>query len=370
LSDRSVRPAAFIASSFLFLAGSISGYFGAVDTLAIPRTAFGKQYRQFLLSASDGIEGRIIIESGSNSVYGIDAKQLEKHFGRLTIVISDNAGYPLRHKIFRLRRHLHASDTVILPLEWLQYRTERKLPQDYVASIVDAEGSNAFYYRELPLIERLVFVMRDLPFSAAIASAYSLHALPRWNPTLRDGQAASLARFRTALRQSDRGDRMILDHDVPMEALTSSLPCDYFLFGLFEQPGISETFLDNLDLLARLRDETQARIFFAWPAVVARDANECYGPLSEFIDGFAQQIESHVTRRGFSFLGRKEQSRFDHRCMRDTYYHLRPECAAARTRLLIESIEEVGAIEKLERTDLDFDAVLERYLSSLTSPAS
>ena len=359
-----MNPTKFLVASLCCFVGSVLAYFGAIDRLAIPRLPLGKSYRQFLLSASDGIDGRIVIESGSNSVYGIDALQIEKHFGRLTIVIADNAGYPLRHKIFRLRRHLRAGDTVILALEWLQYRTDSKLPLDYVQSMIDAEGSNAFYYRELPLRERFLFVLRDLPFVPALRSALSLNALPRWNPALGSAASASRASFREAILRSDRGSHMTVD-EVPIEVLTASLACDNFLFGLFETPRVSPTFLDNLELLAKLRDETKANILLTWPAVVARDDDECYALLPEAIDVFVKQIEASAALHGFAFIGRKEQSRFDHRCMRDTYYHLRPECAAERTRVLIEAIEAAGAIQKAPRAQRDFGAALEQRLASL-----
>jgi hypothetical protein len=139
-----MREARFILTclaSFLLIG---VGYFLLIDRLAIADAPLGKSYRQFLLTATDDVPNRIIVDSGSNAIHSIDAQKLEAHFGRPTLILSDNAGYPLHHKIERLANHLKAGDTLILPLEWLHYRADDRLPADYVQSILDESGSCGF----------------------------------------------------------------------------------------------------------------------------------------------------------------------------------------------------------------------------------
>jgi len=168
-------------ASFLLLG---AGYFLLIDRLAIADAPLGKSYRQFLLTATDNVPNRIIVDSGSNAIYSIDAQKLEAHFGRPTLILSDNAGYPLRHKIERLANHLKAGDTLILPLEWLHYRADDRLPADYVQSILDESGSNAFYYRELPWQERALFVYRSIPINLGLQSILRLNGVEAWNPQI------------------------------------------------------------------------------------------------------------------------------------------------------------------------------------------
>lgn len=325
-------------ASFVLLA---VGYFLLIDRLAIVDTPLGVSYRQFLLQASDDIPGRIIVESGSNAIHSIDAQAIEQYFGRLTIIVSDNAGYPLSHKIERLANHLKADDTLILPLEWLQYRADEKLPADYVSSILDERGSNAFYYKELSWPERIRFVYQNVPFRLGLQSAFRLNALESHNPHIAAATQDSLSRFEDQIRLSARGSQLIEGHST-LDQLTNGLACDHYLFGLFEFPKISETFIENLEHLAKVRDASQAKIFFAWPAVVARDDNECYQLYSQQIRSYTSRISQLVQAQGFSFLGEPEQSRFDHSCMLDTYYHVSAKCAEIRTHRLITDLQAHG----------------------------
>lgn len=361
-----MHKARFILASLTSFVVLVAGYFLLIDRLAIVDTPLGVSYRQFLLQASDDIPQRIIVESGSSAIHSIDAEAIEQHFGRLTVILSDNAGYPLSHKIERLANHLKASDTVILPLEWLQYRTDDKLPADYVSSILDERGSNSFYYRELSWPERFRFVYQGVPFKHGLQSAFRLNGLESRNPHIAAATQDSLSRFEDQIRLSARGSQLIEERS-GLDPLTSGLGCDHYLFGLFEFPRISETFIENLQRLAEVRDASGAKILFAWPAVAARDGNECYRIYDQQIRDYASSIQRLVNAQGFSFVGAPEQSRFDHSCILDTYYHVRAKCAETRTRQLISDLQLQGleAGPKLEQVLLQ-----EHLLNYLRSNAA
>lgn len=344
-------------ASFLLLG---AGYFLLIDRLAIADAPLGKSYRQFLLTATDDVPNRIIVDSGSNAIYSIDAQKLEAHFGRPTLILSDNAGYPLRHKIERLANHLKAGDTLILPLEWLHYRTDDTLPADYVQSILDESGSNAFYYRELPWQERALFVYRSVPIQLGLQAILKLNGVEAWNAQIAATAQASQRSFDQEIRRGARGNQMT-DVPPPLDHLTSGLACDHYLFGLFEFPGISKTFQDNLQRLSTLRRTSGARVFFTWPAVAARDNDECYQLLGPAIQQYANDIRQMAEKQGFTFLGEPDHSRFASNCMLDTYYHVRARCANVRTQRLILQLEGEG----LRPAALDPQALQERLLAQL-----
>lgn len=343
-------------ASFLMFGG---GYFLSIDRLAIADNPLGVSYRQFLLQATDDLPNRIIVESGSNSIHAVDARALEQHFGRPTVILADNAGYPLSHKIERLANHLKADDTLILPLEWVQYRAEAALPADYVESILDERGSNAFYYRELSWPERFRFIYQSVPPRLGLQSAVQLNGLASRNPHIAVSTRDSLARFESEIHLAARGSQLI-DEPPELHSLTHDLACDHYLFGLWEFPRISEVFIENLQRLAEVREASGAKIFFAWPAVVARDGNECYQIYSQQIRDYVSSIRQLAKEQGFSFLGDPEQSRFDHSCMLDTYYHVSSKCADIRTRRLIADLQAHGIESK---PSLD-QATLQQHLLS------
>lgn len=153
----------------------------------------------------------------------------------------------------------------------------------------------------------------------------------------------------------------MIDVPPPLDHLTSGLACDHYLFGLFEFPDISKTFRDNLQRLSTLRQTSGARVFFTWPAVAARDNDECYQLLGPAIQQYADDIRQMAKEQGFAFLGGPDQSRFDSSCMLDTYYHVRARCANVRTQRLTLQLEEEG----LRPAALDPEAQQERLLAYL-----
>lgn len=359
-----MRESRFILASLASFMLLGAGYFLLIDRLAIANAPLGKSYRQFLLTATDDVPNRIIVDSGSNAIHSIDAQKLEAHFGRPTLILSDNAGYPLRHKIERLANHLKTGDTLILPLEWLHYRTDDALPADYVQSILDESGSNAFYYRELPWQERALFVYRSVPVQLGLQAILKLNGVEAWNPEIFATAQASLLRFEQEISQGARGNHMT-DAPPPLDQLTSGLACDHYLFGFFEFPGISKTFQGNLERLSTLRQTSGARIFFTWPAVAARDDDECYQLLGPAIKKYADDIRQMAEKHHFAFLGDPNQSRFDSSCMLDTYYHVRARCANIRTERLILQLEQ----QELKRASLDTNALQEQLLAQLRQHA-
>lgn len=61
---------------------------------------------------------KIIITSGSNSLYGISAKSIEETFNIPTINNGVNADLQLKYHIYRTKKILNKGDIVILPLEY------------------------------------------------------------------------------------------------------------------------------------------------------------------------------------------------------------------------------------------------------------
>ena len=228
----------------------------------------------------------------------------------------------------------------------------------------NTHGSNAFYYWELPWQERALFVYRSIPINLGLQSILRLNGVEAWNPQISATTQGSLVRFEQEIRRGARGSQMT-DVPQPLDHLTSGLACDHYLFGLFEFPDISKTFRDNLQRLSTLRQTSGARVFFTWPAVAARDNDECYQLLGPGIQQYTDNIRQISEEQGFAFLGEPGHSRFDSSCMLDTYYHVRARCANARTQRLILQLEEAG----LRPAAWDPKALQEQLLAHLNQHA-
>lgn len=336
----------FIQLSFMsFLAVSI-GYFLAVDRLAIPDRIIDKSFKQFLLKAYDRQGSRIIIDGGSNATHGIDASMIENHFGIFTPNISDNGSYPLEHKILNLRNHLTKDDIVILSLEWGQYVYGERLPENYVASVLDEYGSNSFYYQGLPLLGKLAFVFRHLPYQLAVYRIFQLNGISSQNQTLSNSEAGSLVNFYKFIKGNLRGSLTWNKSEQENRGSKQSLTCDQYVLRetIAAGFGLSERFTENLELLQDVARETGARFLFIWPAVVGEYGNECYTTedVAISIIRYSNMIVEQVERYGFEFLGDVMDSRFDSTCFLDTHYHIRHDCAVTRTEGLIHQLESIG----------------------------
>ncbi len=347
-------------------------YFLAVDILAIPRRTIDSSYEEFLLKATDSMPGRIIISSGSNSIHGMVASLFESHFGRPAINIADNASFPLRHRIYNIGNHLSSGDLIILPLEWKYYREGTSLPKFYVKSILGELGSNSFYYRELPFVEKMRFIFTNLPFSMAMKNIFTLnnfigHSKAR---DINKVSTISIRSFYDAIDHGLRGGHNLDDGPfAPGDKATATETCDEYILIRNGEKGftISREFKKNLKRLSAMVKKTGARVIFTWPVVVGKTGNECYTSeiVKKNLKTYMREIEDEVEKYGFKFIGTPYESRFDSSCFRDTYYHIRHHCAMERTKKIIKLLDEEGITKRAGYSSDNTNSFLKRYVMDL-----
>lgn len=334
------------------------GYFLAVDTFAVPDRSLPRSYKQFLLEAAGDQQQRILIDGGSNSIYGIDAATMETSLGRLTLVLGDNAHYPLAHKLYRLQSQLKPGDLVILPLEWFHYTWGDSMPEIYVESILDPMGSNGFYYHNLPLPQRLLFVFRHMPFQLALERVLYRNAEYAKNFDLRHDIRWSGMRFGMGIHASLRGDFDGLERDAREYAKQEASSCDRYLFGLDVDPSLElhPDFVANLGLMRDIEDRTGARFFLAWPSVAEFRSDECYqSAATEALSTLVARIQEAAENYGIEILGEPADGVYDKNCFWDSYYHLTRECARDHTGQLVAQLQASGVrpVDNYDRAAVD-----------------
>ena len=301
---------------------------------------------QLLLEASAGVSGKIVIESGSNGLHGFDVEQLNRSLNRPILIVSDSGGVPLRKKYFRLERALQKGDILILPLEWDYYSRPPGLAQNFLRRIAGRNSGFEHYYSDLPLAEKLRFMLTEYPVRHAFEAYYenrgsdpkikwALKRLEKHEATFKQGGAA-------AFGGSER------DGPEAMNAIAAlSGGCDRYLFWRQEQFAlqVSNTFLANLRLLKRLQSRG-IQIYFTWPAVVDSDRSDCYSQpeVVEQLDDYASEIRQAVESAGMTFLGDYQDNHFPKACFLDTYYHVRNSCADLRTGILVNNLRQQAAL--------------------------
>jgi hypothetical protein len=129
---------------FLFLSNK-NLYSGSIKDLYNTRKS---------LLASNINTKKIIIDSGSNGLFGFKSSIIEDQFQIPVINLSDMAGVPLRHKISRIMSVTQKGDIVILPLEYSYFFNE-DIDQNYM---IDFFFKYSHYYKYLSIYDKYDFI--------------------------------------------------------------------------------------------------------------------------------------------------------------------------------------------------------------------
>ena len=91
---------------------------------------------------ADEVESpKILIVSGSNSLFGFDSRTLGTLLGKPVVNLAGHAGLPLDFHIKMALRHANAGDTVIMPLEFGYYASEPE-PTSWEAANMQSWGAS------------------------------------------------------------------------------------------------------------------------------------------------------------------------------------------------------------------------------------
>jgi len=339
----------FLLLSLIGFLLMLAGYAWLISAKVVPERAVSFFYQQFLLESSKPVRGKVIVESGSNSVHAIDPYQLAEYFQAPVLVIANRAGFPLEPKIFNLVKYVKKGDVVILPLEWNQYVYPDTYPSDFVSGVIDPDKAFRHFFNNLPAWEKLRFIYTKLPLADALEvvwanigkSVTSKDDIRRLNALAARLNAGGRKSFGASLRPGPE------DISMGMKLNKTRLKkCDEYVFAQQQIHGyeISGTFRRSLSLLKHLQ-QRGASVYFTWPAVVDHPQSQCYtGEVfpRESLEQYARDIESLVVSEGFQFIGSFDDSRFPADCLLDTYYHLTERCALLRTSKLVDQLQAVG----------------------------
>ncbi|MCK5727713.1 MAG: hypothetical protein KAH08_00670 [Methylococcales bacterium] len=285
-------------------------------------------YKHFLLEYTNS--PRLIIESGSNSFYGINSTMLEKELGLLTINLADNGGYPLSHKLLRIEKYAGKGDIVLLPLEWQHY-SYGDIPSNYLDSLFEPLN---YYYNSLPWIEKIKIIV-NVPFL-------------NWLKMYTDGKAFSsktftaqsqieykmLMTYEQRFKNLERGDAVSID-----TTIFNRNRCNNFIFPYQDEDGfyISNKFKKNVKLIHKLQKKG-IKVFFTWPSVAG---NNCYeGKEKEAFKKFVEKIKTYLVKNKLTIISEPELSKFGDQYIYSINYHIIPKARDIRTKNLIQEIKQ------------------------------
>lgn len=290
-------------------------------------------YKQFILQHTKG--HRIIIDSGSNSKYAIDGKILEKEFNIQSINISDNAGFPLKQKLLRIKKYSNANDIVILPLEW-QYYSREEVGMEFKKRLL---GNLNYYYNFNSAIEELnqIFNTPFIDYVNNIKVKYNLYRK----------QSMYLERNIIKFNENDRGT---LTNN---NKFNIDMSCDKYILSQQLKNGfyLSDVFKKNIQIIKQLQ-KRNIHVVFTWPTVVG---DNCYSEAYKLtFEKLVVEIKNYLEANKIPIIGNIYDNKFLSKDRRDTYYHVNNNAKEIRTKQLINSIKQHSINKYFKESKIEY----------------
>ncbi|PIF04226.1 MAG: hypothetical protein CSA86_02590 [Arcobacter sp.] len=344
--NRIKKPKQFVIATILLIILSCIFYCFIYFYMGKQRIIISNWYPQFLLEYTKN--PRIIIDSGSNSLYSLDSYKLEQEFNTQTIVLADNAGFSLTKKLLRLEKYARKDDVIFLPLEW-QYYTREKETSYFTDRVL---GSLNYYYFYDSYLEELK-AMANSPFLHTIKNI-------RYKRRLKRKQYKYLTGYVNKFIQNERGTR---NNTLPF---TIKKTCEQYILKEQLKNGfkLSEKFKKDMKILQRLKTKTK-NIFLVWPTVVG---NNCYSKKNKAnLDKFIMDIKKYLQQYNIKILGNPYDNWFPIKDILDTYYHIAPSAMKIRTKNFIQLVKEDSEINNvfMGRTNAAYTKALQESKNNM-----
>lgn len=320
----------FIILSFSLLSLILLAYFLSFElwiTRQSPDVPYN--YKEFLLKNTPS--PKIVVDSGSNGLYGIDPEILEREFHMPTINLADNINYSIKHKFHYLAKYAQKGDIIILPLEWRNYGN-LTFYSEYIESFL--RGNINYYYHSLPLIERMQFVFTGIRLNNYLTKLFKNSKKPDLVGVLNDFREKLLLNNGDSL-----GAKITLEREFPDDEFTQSHNCDVLVSGAV----VSEQFKETLKIL-NIAKEKGASVIFTWPVAVDKEGNHCYKSDIEKtkLTQLVRKIRHIVQQQGFIVVGNPMDSVFPSKYFHNNFYHPIKAGMQIRTRRLANRLKEAG----------------------------
>jgi hypothetical protein len=108
-------------------------------------------------AASAIVRSKVLIVSGSNSLFGFNSRKLEDHWGIPVVNGAVHAGLDLPYILERSKRSLVKGDLVLLPLEYQFYQSDGEFSEIFIDFIVSRDPG---YFFELSVADQALVIFK------------------------------------------------------------------------------------------------------------------------------------------------------------------------------------------------------------------
>ncbi|MDF7245184.1 MULTISPECIES: hypothetical protein [Proteus] len=281
---------------------------------------------------------RIIIISGSNSLFGINSETITRITGIKTINLAIHAGLDLSFYRMMLEEVLKEGDIVIMPIEYDYYSKESKYTDWFIDNVL---SWGDMYFKWLPLQEKIDF-MAHTDYRRVFNAVLSGRQLNKTDPINKvnnfAGDETGDVRGYTYLALNKDGDinRNPYQNDYVKNLSEQSDAFYNILSYSKDKKYITNLTLNELNEIRILVASRGSSLYITWPAAMG---SKFFNKSDEKSIEFSKTINNKLVENGFMvicdpFYGIMNTSRFT-----DTPYHPDVIGANYRSKLLGECIK-------------------------------
>lgn len=281
---------------------------------------------------------RIIIVSGSNSLFGINSDTITKITGVKTINIAIHAGMDLSFYRMMLEEVLKSGDIVIMPIEYDYYSKENKYTDWFIDNIL---SWGEMYFKWLPLQEKVDFMSHTdyrRVFNAALSGQQlnKVDSIDKVNKFT--GDKTGNIRGYTYLALNNDGD--INRNPYQNEYVKNLSKQDDVFYNILsyskDKNYVTDYTVNELKKIQSLVVSKGGDLYITWPAAMG---SKFFNKSDKKSIEFSKTINDRLIENGFKvicdpFYGIMNTSRFT-----DTPYHPDAIGAKYRSKLLSECIK-------------------------------
>ncbi len=264
-------------------------------------------------------KNKVVIVSGSNSLFGFDSMMLESYWG---IPVTNNgvhAGLGLQYILNKSQNVLSRGDIVILPIEYAFYQSDGKPSGTYIDYILSRDVA---YFNKLPLIDQFMVI--------STMNVNRLHKGIKFNF---NSELAPTKGIYGVQNINSYGDQINTEVDKMTKREWSAI--DDLSPGAISTSEISSDFIQTMNEYVDWAKRKGICIIAMPPNYMFfNDYKE-----KKYIR-FLSNIKSFYEVNGITFLGNPSEYMFDKKFYFNTIYHLNYDGVQKRTLQVINDIGE------------------------------
>ncbi len=271
---------------------------------------------------------KIVVVSGSNTLFGIDSKRLEEEWGIPVVNDAVHAGLGMPYILYKSQKILKEGDIVILPLEYSFY-TMIDTPSEVYSDYILSRDSKYFY--SLSVLEKLKII-------SSVGLKRVLKGFESYvRPLKRTEGVYGIQNI------NSNGDQINIDYDSMSEQDFKTI--DNLKADKIKTTLLSSVFVKNLDSYISWAKKKKITLIFMPPNHMYFEDYD-----SDEYQIFLNNIKNYYDDRNVSYIGSPKKYMYEKKYYFNTSYHLNNIGVEQRTRQLINDV----SLSIFDNINIDF----------------